>query len=102
VSGRGRIAAAGSAIEPSKDSLVPPIGDLEEQHTVALGTIDRLQDEQVCGEVNLAVWSLLRVLQVDDRFVVTVRRVESELDRPDQLLVRTGIAERLPVGNDDP
>ena len=97
-----RVRAARRPIEAPQHPLVAAIGNLEQQHAVAARGVDRLQDEQVGGEVHLAVRLRGGVDQVHDALVVPVARIDRELDPAHQLLVGPGRAERLPVGDRHP
>ena len=89
-----------AAIEAPQQSLAPAVGDLEQHRAVALLRVNRAKDVQVGGEVHAAIRAACRVLEIDDARVVLVGRIERELDRAGELLVRPDLPERLASGND--
>ena len=93
---------AGARLNLPSMPLVPRLEISNSSTPLPLAAIDRLQDEQVGGEVDLAVRPPGGVLEVDDRLVVAVGRVERELDRAGELLVGPRVAERLAAGHRRP
>jgi hypothetical protein len=76
------------------------VGDLEQQRAVAARRVDGLEHEQIRGEVDALVGRAWREIQVGNRQVARVRRIDGELDAAGETLVRAGAAERLAAGHD--
>ena len=93
------LAATRTSIKASEQSLASAIGDLEQERAVAFLCFNWSKDVQVGGEVDAPVGRAGRVLEIDDSLVVLVCRIESELDRAGELLVRTNLTERLASGD---
>ena len=78
----------------------PRFGDLEQHRAVALLRVNRAKDVEVGREVHAAICAACRVFEIDDARVVLVGRIERELDRAGEFLVRPDLSERLASGND--
>lgn len=84
-------------IERTRRDAIAAIEDVEEEPTVAPRRVDRPQDREVCraGDASFAVGG--RECDVRDHPVRRRGRIEGEVGRPAQQLVRAGIAERAPA-----
>ena len=84
-------------LQSSQDALAAAVGDLVVDPPVAAADVHRLQEVEVGGEDDFAPLVSRGEPQVHDRLVLPQRRVERELDGPDERLVGAGQAERLPA-----
>ncbi len=92
-----RIGRSCRLLKRLQDRFAAAVADFVEEATVCTARIDRLQQKEISARLHLAARILRREFQIDDDVVARVRGIEAEVDLADQLLVRTGGAERPPV-----
>ncbi len=95
-----RIRGVRGVLEDRKDPLGAAVARFVEEPAVAARGVDRLEEIEVRRELDQALRVLRREIQVDDAAVLRPRRIKGEVHLADELFVRSGRAERLPVEHD--
>jgi hypothetical protein len=80
--GRGIVAAGGGVVEAGEDRLAATVAGLVEDRAVALGEIERLEDVEVGGVLDLPLRVARRLVEVDDGCVERVGGIERAMMRP--------------------
>ena len=99
-SGCRRIGHARRAVEDVDRDFAPAVRHVEQQPPVAFRRVDRLQQVEVGGELDVACGVLRRELDVGDLPVQRVRGIGGEAQRADDFFVGAGIAERFAAEDD--
>jgi hypothetical protein len=94
---RGWIVAA-PVVECSQKQLVAPVVHAEEEPSVAASGIDRLKQEEVGPDLDIAASVTWSQLEVDDPPVGRVVWRDLDVQTSNQLLVNPGGAEFVPLG----
>ena len=97
---RGRIVGPVAIVDVTQHVQVATIVDVVEKAAVPLCEVDRFEEEEVALETDLAVGASGRELEVDDRRVGRVVRVNGVEELAPDLLVGPGLAELHAVGKD--
>src|SRR5262249_10981997 len=93
-----RVVAAPAAVEEPEGQFVAAIVDVVEDGTIPLRRVLRSKEEDIGLELDLAVGVPRRQVEIDDKAVARVLRIDREAGDADDLLVRAGVAERLAAG----
>jgi hypothetical protein len=89
-------------LHATERNLAPAVIDLEEQSAAGLGRIDRLEDNHVGGELDLASGIARRLVQVEDNGIAAILRIHLEVSGPGEPLVGASCAEGVAPGHHFP
>jgi hypothetical protein len=93
----GRVARGGPTVDDAQHRPAAPVRDLQKQGAVSLARVLGREDEEVGGELDLAIRAARGVLQIDDAAIVEVPGLDREVDAAGDLLVGPARAERPAV-----
>src|SRR6185312_3561144 len=86
-----------AAIHKRKNPTPATVGDFKQHSLVALGHIFRLEQIKIGREFHFTMRVARSFIQVHNLPVVQVRRVDGEIDAPDELFIGAGVSKWLAV-----
>ena len=93
-----RVVGPRSVVEELQATLVAPVGPIEEEPPVALGHVDRLQQQEVTGEVHEPARIPRRLDEVDNVRLRLACGIDGEAHPTGDPLIRAGGLEVLTAG----